>query len=199
MFTVTLEQLRTHGACYDGYNKVVRMLQQQPFTEEDEDREYYIQFDSGEQISLIDICCNNSITEALWATKCLDSTHVRDLRLYAVWCVRRIQHLLTDERSIHALDIEEQFANGKRIEEELKEARFGTWHAYIDKKLKSTHHDTYAPHAAYYTTWADQYIADATSWAARYAALAVGDTKRTEQTAMFIRTCEGKAPWQVDQ
>ena len=34
------------------------------------------------------------------------------LRLFAVWCARQVEHLMTDKRSIRALDVAEAYANG---------------------------------------------------------------------------------------
>lgn len=47
----------------------------------------------------------------------------KELRLYAVWCARQVQHLMTDERSINALDVAERYANGLATDEELETAR----------------------------------------------------------------------------
>jgi len=46
----------------------------------------------------------------------------KEWRLFAVWRARRVQHLMTDNRSIAALDVAERFANGEATEEELKAA-----------------------------------------------------------------------------
>ena len=47
----------------------------------------------------------------------------RTLRLFAVWCARQMQHLMTDERSIAALDVAERHANGDATDDELAAAR----------------------------------------------------------------------------
>jgi len=47
----------------------------------------------------------------------------RTLRLFAVWCARQVQHLMTDPRSISALDVAESHANGQATNEELAAAR----------------------------------------------------------------------------
>ena len=46
----------------------------------------------------------------------------RELRLFAVWCARHVQHLITDARSVAALDVAERHANGEATDEELSEA-----------------------------------------------------------------------------
>ena len=46
----------------------------------------------------------------------------RELRLFAVWAARRVQHLMTDARSVAALDVAERFANGHATEKELAAA-----------------------------------------------------------------------------
>ena len=47
----------------------------------------------------------------------------RELRLFAVWCARQVQHLMADERSVAALDVAERYATGEATELELDAAR----------------------------------------------------------------------------
>ena len=53
----------------------------------------------------------------------------KELRLFAVWCARQVQHLMTDERSINALDVAERHANGCETDEELTAAGGAAWAA----------------------------------------------------------------------
>ena len=46
----------------------------------------------------------------------------RELRLLVVWAARQVQHLMTDPRSISALDVAERFANGQATSDELSAA-----------------------------------------------------------------------------
>ena len=49
--------------------------------------------------------------------------HSRLWRLYAVWCARRVQHLMTDPRSAAALNVAERHANELATDIELDAAR----------------------------------------------------------------------------
>jgi hypothetical protein len=68
----------------------------------------------------------------LWiANKLGQSPDYRTLRLFAVWCAkstplpdgRKTSDLLTDPRSLAALEVAERYANGKASQEELVSAR----------------------------------------------------------------------------
>ena len=53
----------------------------------------------------------------------------RELRLFAVFCARQVEHLLTDQRSRDAIEVAERFANGEATREELASARAAAWAA----------------------------------------------------------------------
>jgi hypothetical protein len=46
----------------------------------------------------------------------------RELRLFAVWSARQVQHLMTDARSLAALDVAQRHANGDASDQELAAA-----------------------------------------------------------------------------
>ena len=46
----------------------------------------------------------------------------QQLRRFACWCVRQVWHLLTDERSKHAVEVAERYAGGSATESELAAA-----------------------------------------------------------------------------
>ena len=56
----------------------------------------------------------------------------RDIRLFAVWCARQVQHLMTDPRSIAALDVAERHASNQATDDELAAARAAAWDAAGD-------------------------------------------------------------------
>jgi len=65
---------------------------------------------------------SNGLDDALWCCQSAPECD-REWRSFAVWCARQVQHLMTDKRSIEALDVAEQFANGRATQAELAAAR----------------------------------------------------------------------------
>ena len=124
-FSVTLKALRKAEACVSGYNKVVCSLSGKEFNPE---RKTYIRYKHEDQISILSIIESNGVDDALWATRCVTGND-RDLRLFAVWCARQVLHLMTDKRSINAIDTAERYANGKATGAELAAARDAAWDA----------------------------------------------------------------------
>ena len=66
----------------------------------------------------------------------------RELRLFAVFCARQVEHLMTDQRSTDAILVAERFANGLATDAELAAARDAAWGAAWDAQknwlLKNT-------------------------------------------------------------
>jgi len=100
----TLNKIRKHGPCADGWAKLLRRLGK---TQPDD-----------EPLPLVTILDSNGLDDALWCLRACDGID-RDARLYAVWCARQVQHLLTDPRSLTALDVAERHANGEATDKEL--------------------------------------------------------------------------------
>ena len=117
MIYTTLKQLRAAGACIEGYNKLVRSMQGKEFSRADENRDSYIRFGYKQPINLLYVLESNGLDDALWALRASNATD-RDCRMFAVTCARSVQHLMTDQRSIDALDVAERFANGDASPEE---------------------------------------------------------------------------------
>ena len=59
----------------------------------------------------------------VWVATCEGVLPDKELRLFTVWCARRVQHLMTDDRSIAAVDVAERYANGNATLQELNAAR----------------------------------------------------------------------------
>ncbi|WP_425332119.1 hypothetical protein [Burkholderia multivorans] len=190
-FTVTLDALRKAGACYKGYNKLVRSIQGETFSAEDADRNSYIHFKHDAEIPLVDVLNSNGIDDALWSLRCVSGAD-RDIRLFAVWCARQVEHLMQDQRSKDALDVAERFANGEATEEERAAAWAAAWAAARAAAWAAAWAAARA--AAGAAAGAARDAAGAAAWdAARAAAWAAA---RDAQTEMFKRMCLGTAPWQ---
>ena len=108
MIYTTLNRIREHGPCSDGWAKLLRHLGK---TQADD-----------EPLALGTILKSNGLDDALWCLRAVDERQ-REMRLYAVWCARQVQHLITDPRSLAALDVAERHANGDATDEELGAAR----------------------------------------------------------------------------
>ena len=91
-------------------------------------------------------------------------------RRYAVWCARQVQNLMTDQRSLSALDVAERHANGQATDEELAAAMAAAW-AAADAAWAAAAAAKPAAWAAWAAAWAAADAADAAD-AARAAAAA---------------------------
>ena len=76
------------------------------------------------QGTAIDILNLNDVpaNDRLWVVLRADFVSERTMRLFAVWYARQVQHLMTDKRSIDALDVSQRFAMGKATQQELDAA-----------------------------------------------------------------------------
>lgn len=104
----TLNKIREHSPCESGWKKLLTNLNK---TKADD-----------EPLSLITILDSNGLDDALWCLRAVKG-HEKEIRLYVVWCARQVQHLMTDKRSLKALDVAESFANGAATAAELAATR----------------------------------------------------------------------------
>jgi hypothetical protein len=107
MITTTLARIRAHDPCESGWKKLLRGLGKT--TADDEPLPFS---------KIVEI---NGLDDALWCCRA-EPQYDREWRLFAVWCARRVQHLMKDPRSIAAIDVAERYANGKATREELDAA-----------------------------------------------------------------------------
>ena len=159
----TLNKIRAHEPCSDGWKKLLKHLGK---TEADD-----------EPLNIKTIIESNGLEDALWCLRAVEGKD-KEIRLYAVWCARQVQHLMTDKRSLDALDVAERFANDLASKEELKTAR----------------------DAARVAAWATSGIAAgvaawAAAWrsardAARAASDATSDAAKEAQAKKLIEICE---------
>ena len=108
----------------------------------------------------------------------------RTLRLFAVYCARSVEYLLTDQRSRDAIDVAERFAHGEASREELaaawaaaRAADGAVWAAARAAEGASEATEAMACAAA----WAAARAADGAVWAAARAA--EGASEATEAMA----------------
>ena len=114
MITTTLSRIRACNPCAEGWAKLLAGLGK---TSADD-----------EPLPYADIVRINDLDDALWACR-VDPEHDKEWRLFAVWCARQVQHLMTDPRSVAALDAAEKFAHGDATEGELAAAGASAWAA----------------------------------------------------------------------
>jgi hypothetical protein len=115
--TTTLNNIRKHSPCQDGWEKLLKHLGKTQA--DDEPLPYSVIVES------------NGIDDALWCCR-TEPQYSKEWRLFAVWCARQSQHLMADQRSIDALDVAERHANGLATDEELSAALDAVWDAAWD-------------------------------------------------------------------
>ena len=107
MICTTLNRIREHGPCAPGWKKLLAHLGKT--TADDE------------PLAFAEILKSNGLDDALWCLRA-EPQHSREWRLFAVRCARRVQHLMTDPRSIAALDVAERHAGRLATDDELAAA-----------------------------------------------------------------------------
>jgi hypothetical protein len=134
----TLRKIREHSPCREGWEKLLRSLGK---TQADD-----------EPLSIATVVESNGLDDALWCLRAVRG-HDKELRLYAVWCARQVQHLMTDRRSLEALDVAEAYTHGNATVAELGAAWDAAWAAARD--------------AAWDAAWDARVAARAAAWTAK--------------------------------
>ncbi|MGV0954698.1 MAG: hypothetical protein ACOYBR_10330 [Fluviibacter sp.] len=107
-WAVTMADIYAHGPCAEGWVKL-REHTGLPAT------------DNTTLVTLLTILGSNGLDDALWCLRAVKGRD-REIRLFAVWCARQVQHLMADPRSIAALDVAERYADGDATPDELSTA-----------------------------------------------------------------------------
>ena len=163
MITTTLKRIRDHHPCADGWTKLLKHLGK---TKADD-----------EPLPFSIILESNGIDDALWCCRA-EPQYAREWRLFAVWCARHVQHLMTDRRSIDALDVADRHAIWQATDAELETARAAAGAAAWDARDAA---------------WAARAAAWAAAWDAAWAAArataraAAWDAARAAQSREFLR------------
>ena len=185
----TLNKIREYSPCASGWQKLLTYLGK---TKADD-----------EPLSIATILNSNDLDDALWCLRAVEGRD-REIRLFSVWCARKVQHLLKDQRSLAALDVAERFANGQATDDELNAARdaasAAAWDADAAARASAwANARASAWAAAWAAAWVAADAARSAADAARSAAYAAGsaagsaatgDEMRAKQEAELRRICE---------
>ena len=172
----TLNKIRAHRPCHGSWWKLLHGLGK---TAADD-----------EVIWIDQILDHNGLNDALWCLRSVEGFD-REIRLFGVWCARRVRHLMRDPRSVAALDVAERFARGEASDAELSAARglAGAARAEAWAAASAASAAASAAAAAYaaavaHAAWAAA-VADAVAWTAG----AGIDTERAAQAEELRRVC----------
>lgn len=189
--TTTLNRIRACSPCEEGWTKLLKGLGK---TSADDEPLAYSR--------IVEI---NGLDDALWCCRA-EPQHGKVWRLYAVWCGRQVQHLMTDQRSVAALDVAERHASGDATDAELAaaldaaldaawDAADAAWAAAGAAAGAMAGSATWSAAAADAAAWdAARTAVRAAAWdaadAARTAAWAAADAAWDAQKAKFIEMVE---------
>jgi len=162
----TLNKIRAHEPCSVGWEKLLKHLGKRKADDE--------------PLNIKTILESNGVDDAIWCLQAVEGKD-KEIRLFAVWCARQVQHLMTDKRSLDALDVAERFANGLASEEELRVARDAAGDAAWAAAAGDAARAAAAGDAAYAAYAAGD---------AAYAAWATRDAAKEAQAKKLIEICE---------
>ncbi|WP_395007311.1 hypothetical protein [Undibacterium sp.] len=170
----TLNQIRACSPCESGWKKLLANIGK---TKSDD-----------EPLSIIAILDSNGLDDALWCLRAVEA-YEREKRLYAVRCARAVQHLMTDQRSIDAIDVAERFANGEATADELADAMdaasYAAWSAMDAARSAAWSASDAARSDESSAAWSARDAARAAAWSARDAArAALGDVQEKDLRQM---------------
>jgi len=134
----TLNKVRAHFPYKTTYSDVLGKLRRDLGDTKDDS-----------ELSLLTILDSIGLDWAIWSLRTVDG-HDKEIRLFAIWCARKVQHLMTDKRSINALDVAEKYALGTATQDELTVAFAGAKEAswIADRDAMAASVQTNAKHPA---------------------------------------------------
>ena len=181
MLTTTLNRIRAHRPCREGWETLLTGLGK---TAADDEPLPYAR--------ILEI---NGFDDALWCCRA-EPQFDREWRLYAVWCARQVQHLMTDQRSIDALDVADRYANGNANIDELRAAERAARSAEAAARAAAWSAWAAGAEAAAWSAWSAEMARAEMASAVWAAAAAKSRTEmRARQAAAFLRVVsqEGEA------
>ena len=165
----TLNSIRAHSPCGDGWAKLLRHLNKSAADDE--------------PLLIKTILDSNGLDDALWCLRAGEG-HDREMRLYAVWCARRVQHLMLNPSSVSALDVAERYARGRATYQELVAAEWEAARAAVGAEAAVARA---AARAAVGAAWA--WAAARAAEAAARVAEAAGEKEKSAQARELRRIC----------
>ena len=111
----TLNQIRKHSPCAEGWSKLLSTLGK---TKADD-----------EELSILQVLNSNGLDDALWTLRAVTGRD-KEILLFAVWCARQAEYLNIDPRVKQCNDVTERFANDDATHQELGAARAAAWAAW---------------------------------------------------------------------
>ena len=180
MLYTTLNKIREHSPCESGWKKLLAHLGK---TQADD-----------EPLPFSVILEANGLDDALWCCRSAPEYN-REWRLFAVWCARQVLHLMTDQRSIDALDVAERYANGLVTQAELAAAWLAAGEAAGAAARAAERAAAWL--AAGAAAWLAADAAREAAWAAREAERAAVEAARAAQKEVFAWIVSGGlAEWE---
>lgn len=166
--TVTLAQIRAQSPCEPGYRKLVKKLGGVKKYGEDT------------PISFKQIYKSNGYDDMLWCICAAAKEHDGLIHHFACDCAEMVSHLMTDERSVNAIKVARDFADGKANSKDLDVA----WLAARGVALAA------ARTAALAADWAAARVA---AWATAAAANAAGTASANAAATASANAAEAVA------
>ena len=179
MWMTTLNKIRSHSPCEDGYKKLCKSLGG------------IRKYGKDTPITIRQIVESNGLDDALWTLRTMPE-HNNRWRLLAVRYARTVQHLMADPRSLAAMDVAERHARGLAEDAELTAASNAAWAAALDAARAAGAAD--AALAASNAAWAAARAASNAAWAASNAAWAALDAA---DAARAVAGAAWDAAWAV--
>lgn len=114
MLYTTLNEIKKKSPCASGWKNILNALGK---TKPDNDH-----------LSFKTIIESNGLNDAAWCLRAVTG-YDKEIRLYAVWCARKVEHLDTSGLAKKINDVSERVANNEASIETLSSARDTAWHA----------------------------------------------------------------------
>jgi hypothetical protein len=114
MITTTLRQIRQHNPCSEGWRTLLSSLGK---TGADDD-----------PLPLVTILQSNGLDDTLWCLRTITG-HDKEITRFALACAQEVKHLMTDQRSLDALDAVERHLESPLSREELDQVVAAAWAA----------------------------------------------------------------------